>query len=119
MDAVRKGMRWSGPLDRSLYAHLSGLSSGREWDAAAYDDPVQWALQTLGMTAEEDGSIRIPDRKAIQRRFRDALREAHPDHGGDSDDAALRIAHAILSALKPYTLGHYDQQLDELLVHYR
>lgn len=91
MDAVRKGMRWSGPLDRSLYAHLSGLSSGREWDAAAYDDPVQWALQTLGMTAEEDGSIRIPDRKAIQRRFRDALREAHPDHGGDSDDAALRI----------------------------
>ena len=33
--------------------------------------------------------------------------------------AALRIAHAILSALKPYAVGQYDQQLDELLVHYR
>jgi hypothetical protein len=91
MDAVRKGMRWTGPLDRKLFAHLSGLTSGREWDAAAYDDPVQWALQTLGMTAESDGSIRLPDRKSIQRRFRDALREAHPDHGGDTDDAATRI----------------------------
>lgn len=91
MDAVRKGMRWTGPLDRSLFAHLSGLTSGRDWDAAAYDDPVQWALQTLGMTAEDDGSIRIPDRKSIQRRFRDALRDAHPDHGGDIDDAAIRI----------------------------
>ncbi|WP_436793197.1 hypothetical protein [Actinospongicola halichondriae] len=91
MDAVRKGMRWTGPLDRRLFAHLSGLASGRDWDAAAYDDPVQWALHTLGMSAERDGSIRIPDRKAIQRRFRDALRDAHPDHGGDSDDAAVRI----------------------------
>lgn len=91
MDAVRKGMRWTGPLDRSLFAHLSGLTSGRDWDAAAYDDPVQWALQTLGMTAADDGSIRIPDRKSIQRRFRDALRDAHPDHGGDIDDAAIRI----------------------------
>ncbi len=36
-----------------------------------------------------------------------------------ADDAALRIAHAILSALKPYAVGQNDQQLDELLVHYR
>ncbi len=91
MDAVRKGMRWTGPLDRSLFAHLSGLTAGREWDVAAYDDPVQWALKILGMTAEDDGSIRIPDRTSIQRRFRDALRAAHPDHGGDTDDAAVRI----------------------------
>ncbi len=91
MDAVRKGMRWTGPLDRTLFAHLSGLTAGRDWDAAVYDDPVQWALLTLGMSAEDDGSIRLPDRKSIQRRFRDALREAHPDHGGDSDDAATRI----------------------------
>lgn len=91
MDAVRKGMRWTGPLDRTLFAHLSGLAAGRDWDTAAYDDPVSWALQTLGMTVEDDGRVQVPDRKAIQRRFRDALREAHPDHGGDSDDAALRI----------------------------
>ena len=28
---------------------------------------------------------------AVQRRFRDALRAAHPDHGGATDDAAKRI----------------------------
>jgi len=33
-----------------------------------------------------------PDRKVVQRRFRELLREAHPDHGGAIDDAATRIA---------------------------
>jgi AcrR family transcriptional regulator len=41
------------------------------------------------------------------------------DKAQSADDAALRIAHAILSALKPYTVGQSDQQLDELLAHYR
>ncbi len=27
----------------------------------------------------------------MQDRFRDLLRDAHPDHGGDVDDAAQRI----------------------------
>lgn len=95
MDAIRKGMRWGGPLDRRLYAHLSGLDGGREWSADVYEDPVRWALQTLGLRG--DGSARtsedvdLPERKVIQRRFRDALREAHPDHGGAVDGAAQRI----------------------------
>ena len=91
MDAIRKGLRWSGEVDRSLFAHLSGLGAGRAWSADAYDDPVQWALQTLGISVARNGSVHLPDRKAIQRRFRDLLRDAHPDHGGDSDDAAQRI----------------------------
>lgn len=94
MDAVRKGLRWSGPLDRRLYAHLSGLDGGREWSADVYEDPVRWALQTLGMQSASNGNAGdtdLPDRKLVQRRFRDALRAAHPDHGGDTDDAAIRI----------------------------
>lgn len=91
MDAIRKGLRWNGPLDRSLYAHLSGLDSGREWSADVYEDPVGWALQTLGLVLERRVDVDLPDRKVIQRRFRDALRDAHPDHGGDADDAARRI----------------------------
>lgn len=90
MDAIRKGLRWSGPLDRRLYAHLSGLDGGREWHADVYEDPVRWALQVLGMdrpAADAD----LPDRKVVQRRFRDALRTAHPDHGGATDGAAQRI----------------------------
>lgn len=91
MDAIRKGMRWNGGIDRSLFAHLSGFGSGGGWDASAFEDPVQWAMQVLGITATSNGSVHLPDRKVIQRRFRDQLREAHPDHGGTTDDAAQRI----------------------------
>ncbi|MFP5578182.1 MAG: hypothetical protein ACLGIZ_08075 [Acidimicrobiia bacterium] len=93
LDAIRKGMRWGGALDRRLYAHLSGLDGGQEWSADVYEDPVRWALQTLGMQAATGGAeaADLPDRTQVQRRFRDALRVAHPDHGGASDDAAKRI----------------------------
>ena len=93
MDAIRKGMRWGGPLDRRLYAHLAGRDGGQEWSADVYEDPVRWALQTLGMQAANGGAgaADLPDRTQVQRRFRDALRVAHPDHGGASDDAAKRI----------------------------
>lgn len=92
MDAIRKGMRWGGALDRRLYAHLSGLDGGQEWSADVYEDPVRWALQTLGMQgAPNSATAHMPDRKLVQRRFRDALRAAHPDHGGATDDAAKRI----------------------------
>lgn len=94
MDAIRKGLRWGGALDRRLYAHLSGLDGGQEWSADVYEDPVRWALQTLGMQAASNGTATggdLPDRTLVQRRFRDALRAAHPDHGGATDDAATRI----------------------------
>ena len=91
MDAIRKGLRWTGRLDRSLFAHLSGLDSGRDWSVDVYEDPVQWALQTLGISVETNGSVHAPERRLIQRRFRDLLRDAHPDHGGATDDAAHRI----------------------------
>jgi len=89
MDAIRKGLRWGGPLDRRLYAHLSGLDGGREWTADVYEDPVRWALRVLGMDGGSEADL--PDRKAVQRRFRDALRSAHPDHGGATEGAAQRI----------------------------
>ena len=90
MDTIRKGMRWSGPLDHGFVSHLSGLDRGRDWSTAAFRDPVQWALGVLGLTA--DSTAALPERIRIQRQFRDLLRVAHPDHGGDSDGAAQRIA---------------------------
>jgi hypothetical protein len=88
MDTIRKGMRWSGPLDGVFITHLSGLDRGRDWSTAAFRDPVQWALGVLGLT---DGDS-VPGRGDVQQQFRDLLRAAHPDHGGDTDDAAQRIA---------------------------
>jgi hypothetical protein len=88
MIAVRKAMRWGGPLDTSLLAYLSGLSRDHPWSAEAHSDPLRWALGVLGLA---NGSGR-PGRRAIQRRFRQLLREAHPDHGGDAVRAAVRIS---------------------------
>jgi hypothetical protein len=91
MLTVRRAMRWAGPLDNRLIAYLSGLSRDHQWSAEAQADPLRWALGVLGLADGTNGSAR-PGRRAIQRRFRQLLREAHPDHGGDAAGAALRIS---------------------------
>ena len=98
MEGIRAAMRWSGDVDRALVAHLTGLDRGRPWSAHAFHDPQRWALDLLGFTgsvgARDGRSERAsaPDRRAVQRRFRDLVREAHPDHGGATAEAARRIA---------------------------
>ncbi len=52
---------------------------------------MQWAIEVLGL-AQAGDDLAMPGRSDVQRRFRDLLREAHPDHGGARDDAAERIA---------------------------
>jgi hypothetical protein len=93
LGALRLAMRWTGPLDHRFVAHISGLDRNRQWSAHAFHDPVRWAIDILGLTGERaHGPAPRPDRLAVQRQFRDLLRAAHPDHGGDTDDAASRIA---------------------------
>jgi hypothetical protein len=93
MEVVRSAMRWSGPLDRGFLAHLSGLDRSRRWSAAAFHDPVQWAIDVLGLAGGEvREGVLVPGRSEVQRRFRDLLRVAHPDHGGAREEAAHRIA---------------------------
>jgi hypothetical protein len=86
MDVLRRGMRWQGPVGPAMVAHLSGAGGARTWSAEAFADPELWALSTLGFTRRDD-----PDRGEVQRRFRELLRVAHPDHGGRSERAADRI----------------------------
>ena len=90
MDTIRKGMRWAGPLDHVFITHLSGLDRSREWSTATFRDPVHWALGVLGLA--HASRVPVPARQAVQQQFRDLLRAAHPDHGGDTEDAAQRIA---------------------------
>ena len=66
---------------------LSGLARHYDWSADAYRDPVSWALGVLDLTGGQR-----PARRAVQRRFRDLVRAAHPDHGGDRGEAADRLA---------------------------
>lgn len=89
MEVIRRAMRWVGPLDRGFVAHLTGLDRGRGWSTSALADPVEWALGVLDLGGDRQG---VPGREEVQQRFRDLLRVAHPDHGGDRGDAAQRIS---------------------------
>lgn len=83
--ALRRALRWRGAIDGSFVAALHGARDVAGWMAAA--EPLAWALGVLGFGADED-----PTNREVRRRFRDALRLAHPDHGGADDEAAARIA---------------------------
>jgi hypothetical protein len=91
-----KAMRWRGPIGPPLIAHLAGARSA---ELAAMADPRAWALSVLGFGASE-GS---PSRRDVTRKYRDRMREVHPDHGGVAADASKAIldlneARRILSA---------------------
>ena len=101
-------MRWHGPIGPALVAHLSGSSGVRAWSPAVFDDPVRWALGTLEFEVDgadvvevgngngDDGAdVDRPGRGEVQRRFRTLVRVAHPDHGGEHDDAVDRIADLV------------------------
>lgn len=86
--AVRRGLAWTGDIGPALLARLAGRADTGITSAAFAADPVGWAIGVLGMEIEP----RRPRRADVQRRYREALRDAHPDHGGDQDEAARRIA---------------------------
>ena len=97
MSTLRRAMRWVGPVGPDLIASLVGL--GHTPSAiAAFENPVSWALTTFGFEAVSgNGHNKVavavsPSREDVQRRFRGLLRDAHPDHGGEVDEAAQRIA---------------------------
>jgi hypothetical protein len=94
MGAVRRAIRWEGPVGDDLITVLAGVGRGRPLSASALENPRSWAMGVLGFagvaTADRDGASQ--DRAEVQSRFREQLRSAHPDHGGDVDAAAQRIS---------------------------
>jgi hypothetical protein len=96
--AIRKGLRWRGPLDDRLVGHLTGRAEGAGWVLSSLD-PIAWSLEVLGFAAG-DGR---PSKSQVRSRFRECLRLAHPDHGGAEVAAAERIAE--LSEARRILLG--------------
>lgn len=84
-DALHRAMRWRGPIGPQLIAHLAG---SRDTRLSAIADPRAWALEVLGFP---QGTAK-PSNKAVQQRFRERLREVHPDFGGAESSAARAIA---------------------------
>ncbi|HRW38833.1 MAG TPA: hypothetical protein P5254_14120 [Aquihabitans sp.] len=85
MRAVRRGLAWRGELGADFVEHLSESRGTASWSMLGGRDPIVWALGVLGLPPE------ATERRAVQERFRLLLREAHPDHGGATGDAAQRI----------------------------
>ena len=85
--SIRRGLAWTGDIGPSLLAHLAGRTNA-SLSVAAIADPVGWAMNILGFSVLDDR----PDQGSVRRNYRDAMLVAHPDHGGDTNDAARRIA---------------------------
>ena len=79
-----RAMTWRGPLGQLFITYLTGNESST---ISALTDPRAWALEILGFPA---GTIK-PSKREVQTRFRDSLRDVHPDHGGDEGSAGRSI----------------------------
>ncbi len=93
---LQKAARWRGPIGPSLIAYLAGSQT---LTLEALADPRAWAMGILGF----DLGGKPPSKRDVMAKFREQMRNVHPDHGGDSVDAAkamsdLAEARRVLSA---------------------
>ncbi|HUF99873.1 MAG TPA: J domain-containing protein [Ilumatobacter sp.] len=79
-----KATKWRGPIGPALIAHLAGSQSSV---LSAMADPLAWALDVLGFPL----GAGQPPKREVTRRYRDRMRDVHPDHGGASADASKAI----------------------------
>ncbi len=85
---VERAMRWNGSLGPSFVAYLGGVEGGTLRSALAFADPVAWALDILSFPAEATGL----SKREVSKRFRDKLRDVHPDHGAADEGASELIS---------------------------
>ena len=94
---LQKAARWRGPIGPALISYLAG-SQTLALEALA--DPRAWALGVLGF---EPGG-KTPSKRDVTARFRERMRNVHPDHGGDSVDAAKAMSD-LAEARRVLTVG--------------
>ncbi len=82
---LHRAMKWSGPIGPSFIANLAGAAGA---SLSAMADPRAWALELLGFPL---GTGKVT-KKDVTGRYRDRLREVHPDHGGDEALASRAIS---------------------------
>lgn len=83
---LRRATRWTGGIDHHLMGFLLGDEAVFRPARNGHVHDEGWALHVLGFGAGDE-----PGRSDIQRRFRDLVRDAHPDHGAEHSGAGERI----------------------------
>jgi hypothetical protein len=81
---LRRAMMWRGPIGPSFINFLLGTKAS---SVSALADPRAWALEILCFPV---GTVK-PTKREVMKRFRECMREAHPDHGGDAAVASRVI----------------------------
>jgi hypothetical protein len=79
-----RAMKWRGPIGASFIEYLAGTKVS---SISALADPRAWALEILGFPG---GTVK-PGKRDIMAHYRDSVRRAHPDHGGNEIDASKLI----------------------------
>jgi hypothetical protein len=83
---LRRATRWEGGTGPRLVAYLTGDEAAfRAWRRPNQGEG--WALEVLRFGVGEE-----PTRLDVLGRYRDLVRAAHPDAGGDPEAAGIRIA---------------------------
>jgi hypothetical protein len=78
---MRRATRWQGEGDERLVGYLT-----TERAKALGPGDEGWALAVLGFMGSRE-----PTRSEVNRRFRQLVRDAHPDHGAPVEEAGQRI----------------------------
>lgn len=111
---IRRALAWNGEINTEFLEFLAKGASSTYLRSAVQDwamnDQLGWAMRVLGLddlagVASVAGSADVADvadvgdidKTKIQRGYRDALLTVHPDHGGEVDSAAERIADIALA----------------------
>ena len=81
-----RATRWEGRDRDAVLAWLGGDEAAFRAPGGLHRD-LGWALRLLGFDDRVD-----PDRTEVLRRFRQLVRDAHPDHGAEMLGAGLRIS---------------------------
>lgn len=82
---LRRAVHWVGDDDELLRYLLREEPDFRDWRQEPGD--LRWAYEVLGFESTDE----VPDRRAVLRRFRQLVRDAHPDKGADDEGAGRRI----------------------------
>jgi len=81
---LTKALRWRGPIGPALVAYLAGSQSQA---LASLADPRGWALAILGFPIDAAD----PSRRSVLKHYRLRMRDVHPDHGGEAQNASKAI----------------------------